>query len=106
MKKVMLNGEYLSMETANELVLLRNENKRLREEYKHLSEIYDDSCKSFEKLFKRVNKAIEFIDNNNLYEEIIDYDYEENPYTSSVSDEKQKEELKQILKGCKNGERK
>ena len=93
MKKVMLNGEYLSMETANELVLLRNENKRLKEEYKHLSEIYDDSCKSFKKLFKRVNKAIEFIDNLLENGEYVDY--------IEFTKEK-KEELKQILKGCKN----
>ena len=97
MNKVMLNGEYLSMETANELVLLRNENKRLREENKHLGEIYDDSCKSFEKLFKRVNKAIEFIDNLLEDGEYVDY---------IEFTKEQKEKLKQILKGCKNGKRK
>lgn len=101
MNKVMLNGEYLSMETANELVLLRNENKRLREEYKHLSEIYDDSYKSFEKLFKRVNKAIEFIENKwkqkSYYEDI------DNCLKFMTINEFEIEELKQILKGCKNG---
>lgn len=93
MNKVMLNGEYLSMETANELVLLRNENKHLREEYKHLKELYDDSYKSFEKLFKRVNKAIEFIDNLLEDGEYVDY---------IEFSKEQKKELKQILKGNEN----
>lgn len=102
MKKVMLNGEYLSMETANELVLLRNENKRLREEYKHLSEIYDDSCKSFEKLFKRVNKALDYIDNM-PYLQAIDEEFEDlDGETYFTYKEWDDTELKQILKGCKN----
>lgn len=63
MNKVMLNGEYMSIETAETISLLKRENKQLKEEIKHLKELYDDSFNSFEILFKRVNKAIDYIEN-------------------------------------------
>lgn len=46
---------------------LYKKNKELEKENKHLKEIYDDSYKSFQKLFKRVNKAIGFIKENANY---------------------------------------
>ena len=39
----------------------------------------------------------EYIENNSLYEEEYDYDYEETMYLSGISDEKAKEDLLQIL---------
>lgn len=39
MNQVMLNGEYLSMETANELALLRKQNKEQKEKLSAIKEI-------------------------------------------------------------------
>lgn len=50
-------------------------------------------------LEKRIQKAIEYIENNSLYKEEVDYDYEENPIYIGCNDIKAKEELLNILKG-------
>lgn len=47
----------------------------------------------------RIEKAVEYIENNNLYDEILDYDYEENPYVSYTTDEYVKDKLLNILNG-------
>ena len=47
----------------------------------------------------RIEKAVEYIKNNNLYDEILDYDYEENPYVSYTTDEYVKDNLLNILNG-------
>ena len=44
-----------------------------------------------------INKVREFINNNSLYEEEYDYDYEENMYLSGVSDKDAKNMLLEIL---------
>ena len=51
------------------------------------------------KLQNRINKAIEYIENNSLYETEYDYDYEENSYLSGIDDEIAKKDLLKILKG-------
>lgn len=51
---------------------------------------------------QRINKAIEYIENNLLYEEIYDYDLEDIQELKSVSDEKATNELLDILKGGNN----
>lgn len=71
MNKVMFKGEYMSMETAQEFALLKQENNRLKEENNHLNELCDEYYKSFEKLLKRVNKAIDLIDKNIMIDEDI-----------------------------------
>lgn len=50
-------------------------------------------------LQQRINKAIEYIENNSLYETEYDYDYEENSYLSGIDDEIAKKDLLKILKG-------
>lgn len=50
-------------------------------------------------LQNRINKAIEYIENNSLYETEYDYDYEENSYLSGIDDEIAKKDLLEILKG-------
>lgn len=47
----------------------------------------------------RIEKAVEYIENNSLYDEILDYDYEENPYISYTTDEYVKDNLLNILNG-------
>lgn len=48
---------------------------------------------------KRIDKAIEYIENHSLYEEEYDYDYEENSYLSGIDDETAKKDLLKILRG-------
>lgn len=50
-------------------------------------------------LQERINKAIDYMENNPLYEEEYDYDYEENSYLSGIDDEIAKKDLLEILKG-------
>ena len=53
----------------------------------------------------KIDKAIEYIENNSLYEEEYDYDYEENSYLSGIDDETAKKDLLKILRGginCEN----
>ena len=50
-----------------------------------------------------IDKAIEYIENNSLYEEEYDYDYEENSYLSGIDDETAKKDLLDILKEVNNG---
>ena len=56
----------------------------------------------YEKLKERIDKAIEYIENNSLYEEKCDYDYEEYSYSIGIDDETAKKELLEILKGDSN----
>ena len=50
-----------------------------------------------------IDKAKEYIENNPLYEEEYDYDYEENSYLSGIDDETAKKDLLKILRGEING---
>ena len=55
-----------------------------------------------DELQERIEKAVEYIENNSLYDEILDYDYEENPYISYTTDEYVKDNLLDILSGDNN----
>ena len=48
-----------------------------------------------------IDRAIEYVENNPLYEEKYDYDYEENSYLSGINDEIAKKDLLEILKEVK-----
>lgn len=81
------------------------ENKQLKEEIKKINSIIDKQdrdivtlSKGNKQLKERINKAIEYIENNPLYEEKYDYDYEENSYLSGINDEIAKKDLLEILK--------
>lgn len=52
-------------------------------------------------LEKRINKAVEYIENNSLYDEEYDYNYEEEMYLSGIDDEVAKKDLLSLLKGDK-----
>ena len=66
MNKVLFKGEYMSMQTAEELAILNKENKELKAQIEHLENLCNEHFNSFEKLFKRVNKAIEYIEEHSL----------------------------------------
>lgn len=54
------------------------------------------------KLLKdKINKAVEYIENNSLYDEEYDYNYEEEMYLSGIDDEVAKKDLLSLLKGDK-----
>ena len=66
----------------------------------YLAEHYISSLEQENKKYKEViDKAIEYIENNSLYEEEYDYDYEENSYLSGIDDETAKKDLLKILRG-------
>ena len=50
-------------------------------------------------LKKQVDKAIDYIENNCLYTQDIDYDYDDNMILSPPTDELERKELLNILKG-------
>lgn len=86
-----------AQEVLDELNTVRpemlNENaKRLFEAVMKIADERDD-------LQQRVDKAIEYVNNNSLYEQDYDYDYEENLVEYPPSDEKATNDLLDILKG-------
>lgn len=58
--------------------------------------------KQLEQLNKRINKAIEYIENNDLYTQDIDYDYDDNMVLSPPTDELERKKLLDILRGEDN----
>lgn len=76
--------------------------EKLEEEIKRQSKaqvILDDELADLIDYKSRIDKAIEYIENNSLYEEEYDYDYEENSYLIGTDDETAKKELLAILQG-------
>lgn len=59
-----------------------------------IEDMYKDNCY----LQQKIERAIEYIENNSLYETEYDYDYEENSYLSGIDDEQAKKDLLEILK--------
>lgn len=80
-----MNREEVEKERKELCNFLLNENRKLERQTKELQE--------------RIDKAIEYIENNSLYKEEVDYDYEENPIYVGCNDIKSREELLDILKG-------
>ena len=100
----------LSMVLLEEFESLQQENKQLKENYERT---YNENRALREKpyitdtdliyenyiLSQVIDKAIKYIENNSLYEEEYDYDYEENSYLSGIDDETAKKEILKILRG-------
>lgn len=80
---------------------LKRENEALKQTHEYDVNMIDEVKGESVKLYQRIEKAIEYIENNSLYEEEYDYDYEENSYLSGIDDKQAKEELIEILKGDK-----
>ena len=53
-------------------------------------------------LQQRIDKAIEYIENNDLYTQDIDYDYDDNMVLSPPTDELESKKLLNILRGKDN----
>lgn len=62
--------------------------------YMWLDEKAKDKIKQLENIRK---EAIEYVNDNSLYEEEYDYDYEENIYLTGIDDEQAKKDLLNIL---------
>ena len=83
---------------------IQQENERLKTKTKEQSLLlidYQDMEQKLENYKSRIEKAVEYIENNSLYDEILDYDYEENPYILYTTDEYVKDNLLNILNGDK-----
>lgn len=75
---------------------LQKEDSKLIEEYKDkIDKLYDE----IGILEERIDNAIEYVNNNSLYEQDYDYDYEENLVEYPPSDELARKHLLEILKG-------
>ena len=73
--------------------------KALEQDFNEIiKELKQEEHKNLE-LSMRINKAIEYINNNSLYEEEYDYDYEENIHLSGINDTKARNDLLNILQG-------
>lgn len=59
--------------------------------------LYEKAEDEIEKLREQKDDVVEYIKNNTLYEEEYDYDYEENPYLSRISDEQSRINLLRML---------
>lgn len=59
---------------------------------------YMSVVKKLEKREKQIQDAIDYIENNSLYEQDYDYDYEENLVEYPPSDEQARKDLLKILK--------
>lgn len=64
-----------------------------------LYEMLSDAMEENEKYKSRNKKAVEFIKNNVLFTETYDYDDEDNLIWNGATDEKESEELLNILEG-------
>ncbi len=71
----------------------------LQKENNNLKTSLDESQEVVIDLQQRIKNAIDYIENNSLYDEILDYDYEENPFISYTTDEYVKDKLLNILRG-------
>ena len=84
MNKVMLNGEYMSIETAEKISLLKRENKRLKEKYEFIYK-YNEYIENI------LQKAIDYIEN-----ELLNYECIKDEYVYTLNDLK---DILEILKG-------
>ena len=77
-----------------------------KEDLENLYETYELSIKNLinknKELQDRIDKTIEYIENNDLYTQDIDYDYDDNMVLSPPTDELERKELLDILKGEDN----
>ena len=96
---------YYHFKQNEEIEQLKQENKELKEENEFLKSEIEEAKRIFQKYLEyiderdeRINKAIKYIENNSLYEEKYDYDYEENSYLSGIDDKTAKKDLLEILR--------
>ena len=67
------------------------------ENYKKLFEEREEQLKEIERLHNIIKEVREYIENNSLYEQDYDYDYEENLVEYPPSDEQARKDILSIL---------
>ena len=75
--------------------------ERLNERITQEKKAYINMYNMYAELQERIEKAIEYIENNSLYEQDYDYDYEENLVEGVPDDTVPKRILLEILRGDK-----
>lgn len=90
--KLIANAEYEPQQIKDYIIDLQAEYEELKCEYSIV-------VTGNKKIQERNNKALEYINTHDLYIEVVDYDYEENPETTMIRDDIAKEDLSKILKG-------
>lgn len=88
-------------EYDKQLGKLQYENIELKLELENLNKEWEDFLTKTP-TYIRIEKAIEYIENNDLYEEVIDDLFEENPIYLGANCEKARNDLLNILKGGNN----
>lgn len=94
------DGKIISLENRfKEIKELEEKNEKLKKESKQLRVLNVCVCCNERNLEDRINKAIEYINNNDLYYQEEMYDYEENLELGNPDDSEAKKDLLKILKG-------
>jgi hypothetical protein len=89
-------------ELAKDNLELRKEIERLKQMKLHTEKYASEMEDKYILEKNKNNKAIEYIENNDLYYQDVDYDYEENMILEPPSDEEARAILLSILKGEDN----
>ena len=101
MNKIEYGTEFLD-QLKDSVHDLYDENKELKKENRFQMKLIDEMNKNNDRLQAKINEAIEYIENNDLYYQDVDYDYEENMTLDPPSDEEARTILLSILKGEDN----
>ena len=95
--------EIMSMEfTREEMTTIYDYIKDKEQEIEILKENNENMQIEMASCWEKIDKAIEYIEHNDLYYQDVDYDYEENMELLPPSDEIAKRDLLEILKGEDN----
>ena len=101
MNKIEYGTEFLD-QLKDSVHDLYDENKELKKENRFQMKLIEKMNENNDRLQARINEAIEYIENNDLYYQDVDYDYEENMTLEPPSDEEARAILLSILKGEDN----
>lgn len=82
---------------VNNLIRFMQEKKYHDSQYEELLNQYIELSRDYEKLENIIKEVREYIENNILYEQDYDYDYEENLTEYPPSDEQARKDILEIL---------
>ena len=92
-RNIIINSARKAMLDNIEALSKKDLQKELKEHLQKEFELEDKTKKQKEVL----DKIKEYIENNSLYEEEYDYDYEENIYLSGIDDKQAKKDILELL---------
>lgn len=102
----LLNEVNKNIETLNNLVQDKEYFEKLDERIEKVNNYVQVQKQEIERLQNIIKEVREYIENNSLYEQDYDYDYEENLYEYPPNDEQARKDILEILdKENKDGER-